>query len=293
MPKLYVVATPIGNLSDLSPRALETLQSVSLIAAEDTRVTGNLLRKFGVEKPMISCHRHNEADRLEGIISRMLEENIDVALTTDAGTPAVSDPGDLLVHEAARAGIEVIPIPGCCAVAAALSACGFSSREFAFYGFLPREKGDLRKKLENISRGIPVCVAYESPHRVTDLIAVLAERFADCEVCCCCDLTKLHEKIYRGSDAQVLEQLKANPKAEKGEYCLVFDFSRAQSAQEPQEKPAAPQSAEGYILTRMYEGASPQEAVAELIAQGAKKNEVKRAAIAVKAWISQLTQEEE
>lgn len=141
MPKLYVVATPIGNLSDLSPRALETLQSVSLIAAEDTRVTGNLLRKFGVEKPMISCHRHNEADRLEGILSRMLEENIDVALTTDAGTPAVSDPGDLLVHEAARAGIEVIPIPGCCAVAAALSACGFSSREFAFYGFFAARKG--------------------------------------------------------------------------------------------------------------------------------------------------------
>ena len=116
MPKLYVVATPIGNLSDLSPRALETLQSVSLIAAEDTRVTGNLLRKFGIEKPMISCHRHNEADRLEGIIGRMLEENIDVALTTDAGTPAVSDPGDLLVRVAAKAGIEVIPVPGCCAM---------------------------------------------------------------------------------------------------------------------------------------------------------------------------------
>lgn len=288
MPKLYVVATPIGNLSDLSPRALETLQSVSLIAAEDTRVTGNLLRKFGIEKPMISCHRHNEADRLEGIIRRMLEENIDVALTTDAGTPAVSDPGDLFVREAAKAGIEVIPVPGCCAVATALSACGFSSREFAFYGFLPREKGDLRKKLESISRGIPVCVAYESPHRVIDLLAVLAESFPQCGVCCCCDLTKLHEKIYRGSAAEVLEALKANPKAEKGEYCLVFDFSV--QPMEPQEEKTAPQSLEGAILTRMFEGSSAQEAAAELIAQGAKKNDVKRAAIAVKEWLAEMTE---
>ena len=173
-------------------------------------------------------------------------------------------------------------------MATALSACGFSSREFAFYGFLPREKGDLRKKLESISRGIPVCVAYESPHRVIDLLAVLAESFPQCGVCCCCDLTKLHEKIYRGSAAEVLEALKANPKAEKGEYCLVFDFSVQPI--EPQEEKTAPQSLEGAILMRMFEGSSAQEAAAELIAQGAKKNDVKRAAIAVKEWLAEMTE---
>lgn len=289
MPTLYVVATPIGNLSDLSPRALETLRQVSLIAAEDTRVTGNLLRKFDIEKPMISCHRHNESDRMQGIISRMLEENMDVALTTDAGTPAISDPGDLLVKEAAAAGIQVVPVPGCCAVSTAVSISGFSAREFAFYGFLPREKGDLRKKLQDISRGIPVCVAYESPHRVTALVETLAEKFPDCSVCCCCDLTKMYEKILRGRAADVAVMLRENPKTEKGEYCLVFDFS-TQEMMEEEPVQTATGSLEAQILARMFEGETAQEAVAALNAQGAKKNELKRAAIAVKQWLAEISE---
>ena len=138
MSTLYVVATPIGNLQDMTPRALETLRGCALIAAEDTRVTRKLLTHFDIRVPLVSCHRHNEARRSDEIIARMLEEGIDVALTCDAGTPAVSDPGYALVDAAWGAGIRVVPICGPSALTAALSASGFDAREFAFYGFLPR-----------------------------------------------------------------------------------------------------------------------------------------------------------
>ena len=285
MPTLYVIATPIGNLSDLSPRALETLHHVSLVTAEDTRVTGALLHKFGIEKPLISCHRHNESGRLQEILGRMAREGIDVALTTDAGTPAISDPGNLLVKEAAAAGMDVVAIPGCCAVAAALSVSGFSAGAFAFYGFLPRERGSLRKKLDDISRGIPVCVVYESPHRVTALVQTLAEKYPDCSVCCCCDLTKLFEKVIRGSAKEVAAHLADDPKTEKGEYCLVFDFSTQAMPQE-QPEPAQEQSLMLRLVALMLDGATAQQAIAKLSEQGVRKNDLKRAALALKKWIT-------
>ena len=156
MPKLFVVATPIGNLNDLTPRMLEALASADLIAAEDTRVTMKLLNHFELKKPMVSCHRHNEDARAPQLIERMLAEDLTVALTCDAGTPGISDPGHLLVRAAWEAGIPVEPVCGPSAVVTALSASGFDAREFAFYGFLPREKKALRDKLCAIRRaGIP------------------------------------------------------------------------------------------------------------------------------------------
>ena len=152
MPTLYVVATPIGNLSDISPRVRETLSQVDLVAAEDTRVAMKLLNALNLSKPTISCHRHNEQQKAVPIIERMLSENIDVALTCDAGTPAISDPGHVIVAAAWEAGIQVIPISGPSATVTALSASGFDAREFAFFGFLPREKKFLREKLESIRR---------------------------------------------------------------------------------------------------------------------------------------------
>lgn len=158
MPRLYVVATPIGNLSDISPRALETLKNCALIAAEDTRVTRALLNHFGIDTPCVSNHQHNEENRAAPLIERMLAEDIDVAVVTDAGTPCISDPGNVLVHEAAQAGIEVLAVPGATAMASALSVSGFDTREFAFYGFLPRQKKDLEEKLLSIARsGVPDC----------------------------------------------------------------------------------------------------------------------------------------
>ena len=138
MPTLYVVATPIGNLNDISPRVRETLEKSALVAAEDTRVAMKLLSHLGLSRPTVSCHRHNEEQRSGSIIERMLVENIDVALTCDAGTPAISDPGQQLVDAAWQAGIAVVPVCGPSATVTALSASGFDAREFDFYGFLPR-----------------------------------------------------------------------------------------------------------------------------------------------------------
>ena len=172
MSELLVVATPIGNLADFSPRAREALERADLICAEDTRVTLKLLNHFSLKKPLLSYHRHNEEARAEPVIARMLGEDLTVALVSDAGTPAISDPGQQLVDAAWRAGIPVTPVCGPCAAVTAISASGFNAREYVFVGFLPREKKPLREKLQALRKtGVPVAVAYESPHRVRDLVA--------------------------------------------------------------------------------------------------------------------------
>lgn len=281
MPTLYVAATPIGNLSDASPRLLNTLRSVALIAAEDTRVTGSLLKHFGISKPMTSLHRHNEAAKTKGLVQRMLEEDIDVALVTDAGTPAISDPGCCLVDAAHLNGICVIAIAGPSAMAAALSVSGFDAGTFTFYGFLPREKSDLTKKLLAIAVGAPVALVYESPYRVIALMETVAEILPGCRACVCCDLTKLYEKTIRGSAEEVLFLLQSNPKAEKGEYCIVLDFTGVKLPQV--EKIEI--SNEGQLLTLLYQGVAMQDAMNMLCIQGVRRNEVKRAAIQVHEWL--------
>ena len=191
MPKLYVVATPIGNLNDLTPRMKAAIEEADLIAAEDTRVTMKLLNHWDIKKSAVSCHRHNEEDKAPRIVEKMLAEDLTVALTCDAGTPGISDPGHLLVRACWEAGIPVEPISGPSATVTALSISGFDSKEFAFYGFLPREKKFLREKLEGIRRaGIPVFVLYESPHRIVDLVKQISEDWAGCMLCVCSDLTK-------------------------------------------------------------------------------------------------------
>lgn len=294
MPKLFVVATPIGNLSDVSPRMRETLEGVGLIVAEDTRVTGSLLRRFNIaQKPLSSLHRHNEARKANTIVTRMLAEELDVALVTDAGTPAISDPGCLLVREAAEAGIEVLPIAGPSAVTAALSISGFDAREFAFYGFLPREQGDLIKKLVSIASGPKVAVLYESPHRVISLLEAVERTLPGCQTCVCCDLTKLYEKTLRGEAGIVLESLRQNPKAEKGEYCVVLDM---EGVRLPETEPNAA-SLEAQLFENMLEGASVSEAVYRAVERGARKNDAKRAALRIRQWqevhASESTDEDE
>lgn len=280
MPTLYVVATPIGNLSDLSPRAVETLKSVALIAAEDTRVTLKLLSAFDIHTPLTSCHQHNEAEKGAQIAERMLAENIDVALTTDAGTPGISDPGEGLVGAAIARSIDVVPIPGCCAAVAALSVCGFDTREFAFYGFLPREKKALREKLLAMARQTQVAVAHESPFRVIELVETLAETLPGTVLSVSCDLTKLHEKTLRGPAETVLAALRANPKAEKGEYCLVMDFHTVTLPEEAH--PASEASLEARLTDLMLAGHDLRSAQAALTEAGEKKNAVKAAALRLK-----------
>ena len=179
MAKLWVVATPIGNLSDLTPRMREAFESCDLIAAEDTRVTMKLLNHLGIKKPLLSCHRHNERERAEEIVSRMLLEDLTVCLTSDAGTPAVSDPGYALVSATRAAGIEISPIAGPSAITAALSVSGFTPGPFAFLGFLPRDRAALEASLKDFEKtGFSVFVAYESPHRVVKLVEAIAAGFS-------------------------------------------------------------------------------------------------------------------
>lgn len=280
MPTLYVVGTPIGNLGDMTPRAVEVLRSVALIAAEDTRVTRKLTNHFGIDTPLTSCHQHNEADKGEALAQRMLEEDIDLALTTDAGTPCISDPGYGLVQAAVKRGIPVVTIPGCCAAVCALSISGMDTREFAFYGFLPREKKALREKLLAMAAGVPVAVVHESPFRVIELMETVAETLPGTMASVSCDLTKLHELTLRGSAAEVLAALRANPKTEKGEYCLVLDFHGVELPSAP--APAAEVSLEARLVEAMLQGNELRQAQAVLVEAGEKKNAVKAAALRLK-----------
>ena len=281
MAKLYVVATPIGNLQDWSPRAAETLREADLIAAEDTRVTGKLCQIHGIRTPLTSCHQHNEDSKGEYLAEKMLAEDLTVALTTDAGTPCVSDPGYALVKACVERGIEVQPVPGCCAAIAALSVSGFDTREFAFFGFLPREKKDLREKLREIAERAVIAVVHESPFRVTELTEAILEELPEAELSVSCDLTKLHEKTLRGTPEQVLRELKENPKTEKGEYCLVLDLHRVPRPEKKQEN--AEISLEARLIEAMVrEGLSLRDAQNELAMNGEKKNAVKQAALNLK-----------
>ena len=280
MAVLYVVATPIGNLQDFSPRAAETLRNADLIIAEDTRVTMKLCQVFGFHAPLVSCHRHNEENKAAELAGRILGENLTAALVTDAGTPCISDPGCEVVRECIARKIPVIPVPGCCAGIAAVSVSGSDAREFAFYGFLPREKKDLREKLKEIGKGVKVAILHESPFRIVDLTEAIGEVLPGSRMTVCCDLTKLHEKTLYGTPREVLAELKANEKTEKGEYCVVLDLHGATLPEEETE--AAEWPMEAKLVEAMKRGLSLREAQEELTAKGEKKNAVKQAALTLK-----------
>lgn len=281
MAALYVVATPIGNLQDFSPRAVETLRRVSLIAAEDTRVTMKLCQVFDIHTPLTSCHQHNEESKAAQIADRMQAENLEAALTTDAGTPCVSDPGYQLVAACLSRGIPVYPVPGCCAGVAALSVSGFDAREWAFYGFLPREKKDLREKLLSLAKGPKVAIVHESPYRVTELVEAIAETLPEARLSVSCDLTKLHELTLHGTPGEVLARLRSNEKTEKGEYCLVLDLHEVRLPEEAPAKTAAP--LESRLVERMLQGMNLREAQTALVESGERKNAVKAAALRLRS----------
>ena len=286
---LYVVATPIGNLGDMSPRAVEVLKSVALIAAEDTRMTMKLTQRFGIETPLTSCHRHNEQEKAEGIVRRMLEEGIDVAVVTDAGTPAISDPGTILVRQVAEAGIEVVAVPGPSAMAAAMSVSGIDVTEFTFLGFLPREKKDLQAALRSAAQRTQAGIVHESPYRVLDFMRVLADTLPQAYVSVSCDLSKLHELTLRGPVAEVLARMEANDKTEKGEYCIVIDFRAV-----PREEPKAESTLclEARLLDLLLQGADMRDASRRLVEEGEKKNAVYAAALRLKGMLREEELEE-
>ncbi len=279
MSTMYVVATPIGNLSEMSPRAIETLKNAALIAAEDTRVTRKLTAHFGIETPLISCHQHNERARSGEIVERMLKENLDVAVVTDAGMPAISDPGTELVRAAAEAGIPVLAVSGPTAFAAAVAVSGFDFSSFTFYGFLPRAAAELREKLREIGRRSEGAVFHESPHRIKALTSAIRDALPGAKLSVSCDLTKLHELTLRGTPEEILAALEANEKSEKGEYCVVADL---RGVRLPEEAPKAACSLEGRLFDLLLQGFSMRDAIARLTAQGEKKNAVYAASLQVK-----------
>jgi 16S rRNA (cytidine1402-2'-O)-methyltransferase len=253
------------------------LASCELIAAEDTRVTMKLLNHLEIKKPLVSCHRHNEEARAPQIVGRMLAEDLTVALTCDAGTPAISDPGNLLVAAAWEAGIPVEPVSGPSAVVTALSASGFDAREFAFYGFLPREKKALREKLDSIrAAGIPVAVLYESPHRIVELTTEIARTWPGSILLVCCDLSKKYESLLRGAAEEVRDALCANPNVEKGEYCVVAQVPEKREVEEKQAGAAE------YMLMKMLSGMEIQEASDAAGEAGYARNEIYRAKLEIK-----------
>ncbi len=220
--RLYVVATPIGNLGDLSVRARETLAGAALIAAEDTRHTGALLKACGISTPMISLHDHNEAQRSPELVER-LQGGASVALVSDAGTPAISDPGFDLVRACAAAGIEVVAVPGPCALVAALSIAALPTDRFCFEGFLPARGAARRTRLQEMSAEQRTLVFYESPHRIADTLADCAEHLGSTRAAALArEITKLHESLYRGSLAELVEVCASDADLARGEIVLVI-----------------------------------------------------------------------
>ncbi|WP_343074305.1 16S rRNA (cytidine(1402)-2'-O)-methyltransferase [Chitinivorax tropicus] len=224
---LYVLATPIGNLRDLSPRALDILRGVDVIAAEDTRVTQKLLASFQILTKTVSVREHNERREAERIIT-WLREGKSVAQVSDAGTPAVSDPGAILVDAVREAGFKVVPIPGCSAVVTALSASGFTQNQFLFYGFLPPKSGQRKKALQPLLDAPHALVFYEAPHRIEECLADMSEVFgAERRVLLARELTKTFETIHRCPLGEVAAWFAADSNQTRGEFVVIIEGAPA------------------------------------------------------------------
>lgn len=267
---LYVVATPIGNLADASPRAIDTLKSVDVIACEDTRTTRTLLARYGIGTRSVALHEHNERRAAAPLVAA-LAEGKSVALVSDAGTPALSDPGAWLVAEAHRAGIRVSPLPGPSAAAAAISVSGFRSEKFLFAGFLPATPAARRKALEALDVPWPL-VLYEAPHRIADTLEDLRQRFGDSrEILIARELTKKFEEVARLPLGATASWLAARAERGQGEFVLVLE-----SGSEEKRAMLDPEK----VLAVLLEALAPSEA-ARLAARitGAPKNVLYRKAI--------------
>jgi 16S rRNA (cytidine1402-2'-O)-methyltransferase len=227
---LYVVATPIGNLDDITVRARKVLANVSYIAAEDTRHTGRLLQHLGIDKPTRSYHDHNEAEITRKIIAD-LRKGEDVAIVSDAGTPQISDPGYRLIEQALASNIVVIPIPGASALSAALSVSGVAISSFVFEGFLPSKKGQRLKRLGLLTNEPRSIVVYEAPHRILGMLGDMAEAFGkDRKMTIARELTKIHEQVFLGTLGTVIQALENEAIPSKGEFVVIVEGNQKEGA---------------------------------------------------------------
>lgn len=222
--KLYLVATPIGNLEDITLRAIRILKEVDLIVAEDTRHTLKLLNHLEISKPLISYQRHSNETRVNEIIDKILEGN-NIALVTDAGTPGISDPGEEVVKAGIKNGIEISPIPGACALICALIASGLETKEFTFIGFLPMNNKNREEKLEEIKIANNTSILYEAPHKLRQTLKDLDKTIEDRKIVLAHEITKIHESFETGSAKELLEKI-TEP---KGEYVLIIEKNEQNS----------------------------------------------------------------
>jgi 16S rRNA (cytidine1402-2'-O)-methyltransferase len=272
---LYVVATPIGNVADISLRALHVLSLVDAVACEDTRNTAQLMNRFGLHKPLIAAHMHNEREAAEGLIRR-LQAGERIALVSDAGTPAVSDPGARIVDAVREAGLRVIPLPGASAVVAALSASGLVNDQFHFVGFLPSKAKQREAALQGLAAAPATLVFYEAPHRIIECAQALADAFGPArQVVLAREVSKLFEQIHRCPLGEAVAWLKADPNHEKGEFVVLVEGA----------PPAAEgQDAEADRVLQILLAELPVKQAAALAAQitGKKKNALYDRALALK-----------
>ncbi len=263
MPTLYIVATPIGNLEDISLRALRILGQVSLIAAEDTRKTKRLLATYGIKTPLTSYHEHNKKTKLPHLLRRLQAQ--DVALVSEAGMPGISDPGYELVVAASEQDIPIVPIPGASVLVTALAVSGLPSDQFVYLGFLPRRKGQRKRLLEQIAEEGRTILAFEAPHRLLSALEDILDVLGDRRLAVCRELTKIHEEVFRGTVSQAVAHF-AEP---RGEFTLVIEgkLQKRQPAEDFEDE-----------LRRLYQkGLSAREAISQVAkATGASKKELYR-----------------
>lgn len=225
--KLYLVATPIGNLEDITFRAIKTLKEVDLIAAEDTRHTLKLLNYYEISKPLISYHRHNEEIKKDLLINKLLEGN-NIAIVTDAGTPGISDPGEEIVKGAIANNIQIIPIPGACALINALIPSGLNTKEFSFFGFLPLNKKNREEAFDKIKKERKTVILYEAPHKLTKTLEDILKNLGNIKCVLAKEITKIHEEFIRGNILELLEVVKEP----KGEYVIMLDLENFKDSKE-------------------------------------------------------------
>ena len=270
--KLYICATPIGNLSDITLRALETLKSVDLIAAEDTRHTRQLLTHFDIHTPLTSYHEHNRYEKAAQLVGELLAGR-NIAQVSDAGTPVISDPGEELVRQAVQAGIEVVPLPGACALITALSVSGIPGRRFAFEGFLPRGKKERAERLAALKNETRTLLFYEAPHHLKETLADLETALGDRPAALCRELTKVHEEVLRLS----LSRLQALYREEepRGEYVLVVEGRSGEALAEEAREAWESLSLEEHVARYTAQGLPEKEAIRQAAKdRGLQKREV-------------------
>ena len=266
MPRLYVVATPIGNLEDISRRALRVLKEVGLIAAEDTRRTRHLLSAYGIKNSVTSYHEHNKKVKLPYILANLQKK--EVALVSDAGMPGISDPGHDLIVAAIERGIPVVPVPGPSVLLTALVVSGLPSQQFLFLGFPPRRKGERRRLLESVASEWRTIIAFESPHRLLNTLKDLEEILGNRRIALCRELTKIHEEVFRGTIGTAIEYF---PEP-RGEFTLVIE------GKGKVERDHLTEEMDEHLLRLKKSGMSAKEAVAQVAkASGISKREVYRA----------------